>query len=231
MSVSPLAHRDGGAGNWPRRGSAPYGLVVHTPGSTAIAKARKLGIPPLEYLVAHYNERGRFGPHYVCDLDGTLVQLEDDDEVTWHVGWTTIMTRLYRTGRWRRVASAATVEAWDERWPGRRSPLELLPGDTPNACMLGIEVIPIVAPSEYEPLVPGMRYTAMQHESVRGLVRDLARRHRWPRAELRARVLGHEDLAPLPWPANPSGRADAGGGWDPGALRASPRWDWEWILR
>jgi hypothetical protein len=76
-----------------------------------------------------------------------------------------------------------------------------------------------------EPLSPGLRYTAAQHEAVAFYAVDLARRagnldelvaglDKGPSA----RLCGHEDANPMDRPA-----------WDPGAMRLLPWWDWSYV--
>jgi N-acetyl-anhydromuramyl-L-alanine amidase AmpD len=70
---------------------------------------------------------------------------------------------------------------------------------------------------------PGLLFTEAQHRALVALGRDLAARHGWPAGWGRTpRLVGHEDVQLLE-------RQDAGGGWDPGALRAKPYIDFEFI--
>ena len=71
----------------------------------------------------------------------------------------------------------------------------------------------------------GLRFTRAQHETIARLAWDIAQRHEWPRTESwwrSTRLLGHEDITPL-------SRCDKNGGWDPGALREKPYFDWNFI--
>jgi hypothetical protein len=70
----------------------------------------------------------------------------------------------------------------------------------------------------------GLLFTSVQHETIARLVWDIAQRHGWPRHEpwwRSTRLLGHEDITPLS-----RSLPDRNGGWDPGALREKPYWDW-----
>lgn len=72
---------------------------------------------------------------------------------------------------------------------------------------------------------PGLRFTQAQHDTVAELAVDVARRNAWPADEewwRTPRLLGHEDLTPI-------ARCDRNGGWDPGALRDEPYFDWEYV--
>jgi N-acetyl-anhydromuramyl-L-alanine amidase AmpD len=72
---------------------------------------------------------------------------------------------------------------------------------------------------------PGLRFTKAQHETIARLAWDIAHRNAWPSNERwwrSPRLLGHEDITPL-------SRHDKNGGWDPGALREKPFFDWKYV--
>jgi hypothetical protein len=76
-------------------------------------------------------------------------------------------------------------------------------------------------------MTEGLRFTKAQHEAVARLACDVATRNGWPLTERwwrTPRLLGHEDLSPI-------SRHDSRGGWDPGALREKPFFDWEYVYR
>jgi N-acetyl-anhydromuramyl-L-alanine amidase AmpD len=104
-----------------------------------------------------------------------------------------------------------------------------------NAPYLHLEMIPCVFAEGHElvtaaePLRAGLRFTKAQHDAVVALACDVAARKGWDDPDDHARwwrtprLLGHEDLTPL-------SRHDKSGGWDPGALRPAPYFDWQYVL-
>jgi hypothetical protein len=221
-----------------------YGLVVHTTGGGLPSKAVARGLYPTVLGVEHYNRS--HGCHYLCGwrgLDGDLLQIADDREQAAGVGvraddpasnqWASV-----RRGRgaWEGDLPIDLVVRWRRRWPEWSNPLDLLPGtETANAPYLHLEMIPCVFHGERglvtaaEPMTPGLRFTRAQHDAVVALARDTADRKGWFQiGEVpwwrTPRLLGHEDLTPL-------SRHDRGGGWDPGALRPAPYFDWGYVLQ
>jgi hypothetical protein len=222
-----------------------HGLVVHTTGGGLPGKAVARGLYPTVLGVEHYGRS--HGCHYLCGwrgLDGDLLQLADDREQAHGVGvraddpasnqWTSV-----RRGRgaWERDLPIDLVVRWRRRWPEWANPLDLLPGtETANAAYLHLELIPCVfhgareLVTAAEPMAPGLRFTRAQHDAVAGLARDIADRKGWHQVGAAApwwrtpRLLGHEDLTPL-------SRHDRAGGWDPGALRPQPYFDWGYVLQ
>jgi len=93
-------------------------------------------------------------------------------------------------------------------------PLDLLPhgAKSPNHNSVSIEFVQW-----------GGQFLLTEAQYVNGykLVLDICTRHGIPHN--RVGVLGHEDVCPW-W------RDDAGGGWDPGAHRVTPRFSWEAML-
>jgi N-acetyl-anhydromuramyl-L-alanine amidase AmpD len=194
----------------PRRGD-PWGLVVHTTGSTLVARARAHRADPLEYAVSYYLRPDSYHPHYVCGWDGALVQICDELQVAPHVGMSAADLAAYRSGSWsHRIDATHWRRAWEHR--GFSSPLELYPGRSPNSVYVGIELLPLEQTGER-----GLRFTIAQHDRVSQLAGDIAARYLLGHAV--GRWVGHEDVTPV-------SRWDAGGGWDPGARRATPRFDW-----
>lgn len=195
------------------------GIALHTTGSGLPAKAVAAGQAPLDAAIAYY--RTSFSPTYVIGWDGTIAAIYADELYkTSHVGVEHDDLAPLRSGAWRLQVSPATSLAWSRRWGSSRNPLDLVTaigGTLPNDATIGIEMIPMTdgrtqwAP----PMRPGLRFTRAQHDAARALVADIARRHHFPTGWRSSRLFGHEDL-------NPLRRQDAGGGWDPGRLRASP---------
>lgn len=216
-------------------------LVVHMTGRTFVARAMKRGDDPLEALLAYYTQK-RTSSHYLGGWAGELWQMTDDRIRVGHVGVTATERRLYLRGGWARgepdhegrVIAPPTVKRWREAWPGYKSPQHLFDGKSINDRAVGIEMPPCWVGGEYieEPLRDGLWHTAAQHCLVAMLACDLAERHGWhrvwwmdPRGGRRTPSLpGHEDV-------DLYGRSQKTGGWDPGALRKSPRWDWDTVQR
>lgn len=210
-----------------------FGAFTHTTGAgLPLAAERKRRDPKLD-AVDIYNET--HGCNYVVGWDGEVIQVADETEQAMGVGispgqpdqWASVSAGR---GRWKDALPPDLVRRWIERWPGFANPLDLLPGTQyANAPYVQIEMIPCVFGSHSTvmpaPAGPGLRFTHHQHDSIAKLYVDLARRHSWPDEWWRTpRMLGHEDVSPLP-------RHDAGGGWDPGWLRAAPYFDWSHVVR
>lgn len=205
----------------PRRGLV-FGLVVHCSGRSKVNEAIRLGVPVLDHLVAYYRPAA-FSAHYVLGYQGDIVQVTADDRRVPHVGIEPPQREAYLSGRWRtdRRLVAAAVNRWRDQWFPWASPQHLFPGSSPNGAYVGCELPPLAKPT-----ADGLWYTLAQHLSVAALASDLRARHGWPSWATRGlpcqRLLGHEDLDAYE-------RWDKGGGWDPGALRAQPRFSWKLV--
>lgn len=221
-----------------------YGLIVHTTGGGLPAKARAKDKYPTVLGASVYH--ASHGCHYLCGwrgLDGDLLQLADDREQAQGVGvraddpehdqWRSVKRGR---GAWERDIPGDLVARWRRRWPGWANPLDLLPGtEMANAPYLHLEMIPCVFAEGHElvtavePMRAGLRFTQAQHDAAVALACDVADRKGWHDAAALApwwrtpRLLGHEDLTPL-------SRHDKHGGWDPGALRPAPYFDWVYVL-
>lgn len=195
-------------------------VVVHTTGTGIVQAARDAKRDPLDEALRRYRRVGGVFPHYVIGTSGRTVQVASEDVIAWHVGIESPQWVQYETGVWTRRVAPSALEAWQDRWPGRQSPLDLLPMDgarraRPNDVSIGVELVP-TGSAKYTG--PGKVYTGEQYQALAELLADIAaRRGHMP-------VLGHEDLEPLD-------RWDRGGGWDPGALRADPWFDWRRVTR
>lgn len=221
--ISPLAkpasHLQRGHGRRP----SLHGLVVHTTGGGIVDQADAHKVDPLEHAVVYYGD-APYHPHYVCGWDGKLVAICDEDLIAYHVGLDPLrgdVRLLAIGGGWEdRVAAA---EVWHHTWEPRgvRAPAQLMTfaGRTSaNAHFVGIELLPQRGQDRRGPLW----FSDEQHETVALLAADLFARHGI--APSYRALFGHED-------ANPLDRFDAGGGWDPGALRPRPRFDWHRIYQ
>lgn len=219
-----------------------YGLVVHTTGSGLPAKARARGVYHTVQAVDYYS--GSHGCHYVNGWNGAeggdLLQLADEREQANGVGVSNRdqpdkdQRRSIDAGRFEDDLPAVLVRRWRERWPGVAHSLDLLPGtQTVNSCYVHVECVPcvfhtddgLIVGSGVQPLRPGLRFTQAQHDTVAALAVDVARRNGWPADQSwwrTSRLLGHEDLTPI-------SRHDRNGGWDPGALRDEPYFDWPYV--
>lgn len=190
------------------------GIVVHTAGTGVVERARETGAQPLDVALRAYARAGAVFPHAVIGQDGRIVQVAEWERIAWHAGLTDEQRKLYETGAWRQRVPLEALALWDARWPGRRGPLDIVPGPW-NETTIGIELVPAGA-AKY--VGAGGVYARAQLAALRILLAAL-------RERLGAGlvVVGHEDLEPLE-------RWDAHGGWDPGALRAQPWLRWEEVL-
>lgn len=212
-----------------------WGFLIHTTGGGVTDKAKAQGRHPLDVALAVYaasqagsNGYRWGGPHYVGDHEGDLYQIAPDNVKTAHCGgrsekYPNGTRALYIDGSWTSKISASIVAAWRARWQGKAHPYSLFPSRDPNTDYVGLELIPIGDGFGGEPMAPGLRFTRAQHDAAILLGRDLAARHEWPTGwERTGRLVGHEDVDIL-------NRSDASGGWDPGYLRASPYFDFEYV--
>lgn len=213
--ISPLAHPGPHLQQRPPRPRDPIGLCVHTTGSGIVESARRAGADPLEWAVSYYLRPTSYHPHYVIGWDGAVIALCDEDHVAPHVGFAESERVAYDRPTWHRGTMAPWIDAWRPR--GISSPLQLYPGSTPNRAFIGVELLPL----EQAARAGGVWFSPLQHEAVADLAADIFARYALlPRAD---HLVGHEDL-------NPLRRWDAGGGWDPGARRARPRFDWPLVF-
>ena len=228
---------------------APWGLLFHTTGRGLPAKAARTGRPVLELALDTYrkSQDGRLhgykvdpktgkvtgyrwgGPTYVLPHDGKLIQVADERIMTHHCGGPGARA-LYVSGKWVEKSSPQMVARWHAQWgPKYRHPNQLFPSSTPNVDYVGVEMIPCGS-GLGEPMRPGLLFTEAQHRTCAALAVDMGARYRWPAGWWRTpRLLGHEDVQPLPTTEYAFGRGDAKGGWDPGFLRAQPFFDFDFV--
>lgn len=201
----------------------PWGMVVHTTGRGIVAKARRKLQSPSDsdigdYVVEYYRKRSIV--HYCITWEGVIHQLMPDNWRGAHVGigrerdWRGILRnerKRYLSGAWEKdINNDISVRRWRNRWPGWKSPQHMYPTKSPNACYIGVELVPL----------DDATYTDDQYSALEVLLNDRAQAHHWPLYwKDSTRLVGHEDI-------DAYGRWDKHGGWDPGALRAKPRFDW-----
>lgn len=208
-----------------RRRDALGGLCVHTCGRPWIL--RQDTTDPhvlLDRLCDYY--RDKTATHYVVSQRADIVQIASDLEVAWGAAMSNPKTQdgqIERERRWadwiQEKGHSETWKRWRQRWLGFDRPSDLVrwhgAGASANRVLIHIEVMPQTTRS-------GIYFTPAQHDAVAALAADLAVRHGWaeePEWWRSPRLVGHEDLSSTRWHPRL-------GGWDPGALAASPRWDW-----
>lgn len=209
---SPLAHPYEKLKRWQKRTAPIFGLCVHTMGTDPWDVAKRLKIDPFEWVVSYYARPDAYGPHYAINRDGTIIQISSEEEKAAHVGLTAKQREMYLSGAWEKTHPRVFAR-WKENWlhHNHKSPSHLYPGPSPNNVYIGVELLP---DKEY-----GVFFTDEQYKALRALWIDIRLRHGLV-AFQKERFLGHEDL-------NPLDRWSEGGGWDPGALREKPFFDWK----
>lgn len=211
-----------------------WGCVIHTTGSGLARLWKQRGQPGdlLEFATAFYADPGNYAPHYLIGHAGTIVQIANEKEKMPHVG-----TRgskgenrreQYLSWEWTGLVSYSALYQWNLQWstgaPDRsyKSPFHLFPGSSVNNIYVGIENIPVTGTSA-RPMRPGLRFTQAQHDANIRLVVNIAIRNGLPKGWASSpRLVGHEDVGLID-------RHDKGGGWDPGALRAQPYFDMNYV--
>jgi len=219
-----------------------YGIVNHTTGQGLPDKAMKEGVYPTVRAQRYYS--GSHGCHYINGYrgheGGDLIQMAHEGEQANGVGTTeqrkggeiqkgqkqSVLGKY--SGNWKTDLPASLVKRWQNRWPGYSNPLDLLPGITTcNPAYVHVENIPLTTywiKQGFEPAFKGSYYTMAQYRTVAALALDLARRKKWEWEWWRTpRLLGHSDITPI-------SRHITTGGWDPGALMATPRFSWQLVL-
>lgn len=207
-----------------------WGVLLHTTGGGVTDVAKKKGIQPIDeaidvYIASQNGSNGYKwgGPHYVIEHDGTIHQVAPDNILTAHAGGP--HRAQYLDGSWVPKVSHATALQWVSRHPLVANPYQPFPSTSPNDDYVGIEMIPIGDGFGGAPMAAGLRFTLAQHDAAIQLARDIGARHALPLGwGATARLTGHEDVDPIE-------RSDAGGGWDPGFLRASPYFDFAYVRR
>lgn len=230
-----------------------HGLVVHMTGGSIVKKAVEAGVDPVVFASDYYSTKD-YSVHYLADYGGSLFQFTDDRLRTPHVGVSPFERGAYLDGAWARgkrargqgsqgligPVSKTAVSRWQESWDGYQSPQHLFPTRYVNDSYVGIEMPPCGFHvdgkwkhlPDHEPHREGLRHTTGQHVAIAILAWDLAQRWGWPndwhvdpRGNARSpRLLGHEDVDLF-------GRSNRSGGWDPGWLRKSVWFDWDFVYQ
>ncbi len=207
----------------PKQADPWWGDCVHTTGSgvpdRAIEFTNKYGEAwsPAEIACYFYAKPSMGCPHEVIDTDGAVYRIVDESMIPAHCGVQSWMRRVMLDGSWEDYCPPEMVRQWRKAW-GRRweSPQHMFTGTNANWRYRGTELIP----------TRDRLYTGPQLEALCKRLAWSSRTYKIPHLSLTQpqRLLGHEDLNPFPTAKD--GRADTKGGWDPGARRAVPRFDW-----
>lgn len=215
-TLSALAHCVRGFHPSDGRVTQPRLVVVHCTGGEPATRslATDGSRPAIEFALDVYERRGPddVWPHYVIDFNGAIHATSDERRRARHAGWRKLGGAAFWTsGAW------SPPSWWRAAWPDAATPVDLLPAGSasPNTDSIGIEL-----------LVHHQRYTHDQYVALARLIADLATRYpalRPSTAPEAGRLLGHEDVDPR---TGRDGRANAGGGWDPGGHRDDPFFDW-----
>jgi N-acetylmuramoyl-L-alanine amidase/D-alanyl-D-alanine carboxypeptidase len=215
--LSPLSITLRGLRKAPHEQPGPIAaIVLHNTSRGPANRAEKAGYskPAVHYALNYYIGGDGGFPHYVVDFNGTIYATCDERRMAHHAGW------VHKGGAKLFVTDWVKPEWWSRVWSkqGIKTPLNLLPkgARSPNARTIGIELM----------ILPDLSYTEDQYRALARLVIDIQRRNpelRIGSAPSKA-LLGHEDFAPV---TAEGGRADRKGGWDPGAHREDPYFDWQ----
>lgn len=214
--LSPLAITLRGLRKAKTRRAKVSQIVVHMTGSGPVSQSKKSGYtkPAIDFALNWYLDGNGGYPHYVIDFNGTIYATCDERFASAHAGW------VHAGGKARFQSASWKAPAWWLAVWGRfgfRSPIDLLPKGMagPNSGSIGIELLITSKPA----------FTDAQYRALARLVADIAQRHSIAiPAAPSPTFLGHEDYAPIP--TEEKGRANAAGGWDPGAHRANPYFSW-----
>lgn len=170
----------------------------------------------MERAISVYS-KGLF-PHYVIAWGGKLIQIAAEETRASHAGIDRKEYRAYRDGTWVNMVSKTSLDRWRARWREYNNPLELFPGRSPNSAYIGVELIPLLQTDSNN----GSWFTQDQYQMLGYLCDDLTVRYGINLEG--SRLVGHEDVEPL-------ARWNRAGGWDPGAMRAKPRFLWSELRR
>lgn len=192
-----------------------WGILLHTTGSGILALAEKRGWTPDEAAVWTYSQTWMNCAHYLNLQDGTLVQIVSERLIAPHCGVKGWQYTAMKDGTWVDYTPPVMLAEWRKAWPNVKAPTSLYPHvGSANADVIGVENVP----------QPGGTFTDAQYATLRAFVAERDAFHGMQIATHKNRLLGHEDVNPFYTKDN--GRADKAGGWDPGARRPVPKFDW-----
>lgn len=225
--VSPLAYPPPEARAIRSTNTASRGswFVIHCTGGGPAKRSRASGfnVSAVDYALDFYLSKGAPHAHYVIDFNGAVYACKSEDQEAAHAGWTALGGSTFWTERW-------TAPAWwKQAWPDAASPKDLLPDSDiryPNQHSIGVELLITDRDAKF--------YTADQYRGLARLLAEVSRRRGIPLAGAPCRrLLGHEDVHPITDGQYPGidGRANLGGGWDPGGHRNRPYFDWDALWR
>jgi hypothetical protein len=198
-------------------------IVDHITGRATWNNAEKYKQDPLTRLDNYFTKDGKPFAHYCIGPWGRIVQIAYERERPWAQGLS--------YGQ----ALQPAPSFWKDYWGVQRGLLSVVHlmgelhrayGDDPNGNFHSPNDRSIAI--EHVQYGNGFKLTGMQYRMSHMLHLDIAMRHGMDMAGVldwrhRLQVLGHEDV-------NPWERGTKAGGWDPGALRAKPRFCWRCLL-
>ena len=208
-----------------------HGLVVHTTGAGLPSKALDRDQDITDRAKKHY--LNTHGTHYLNTYDGSVFQVANEIMRANGVGMKEQEGIVKDVIMWetKSFKNDDAEAIWYMRWFFNKSPLDLFPGTSANACYVHMEMPPCIfwhnnkLHTVAEPMREGLRFTKAQHDSVVRMSVDIADRNKLSMGwQFSGSLVGHEDLSPV-------SRVVKSGGYDPGALRKNPWFDWDYVYK
>lgn len=192
-----------------------WGMLLHTTGSGILTLADARGWTPDEAAIWTYSQEWMNCSHYLNLQSGTLILITSEQRIAPHCGVKPWQYRAMKNGSWEELVPPTMLTEWRKAWPNVKAPTSLYPYvGSANADVIGVENVP----------QPDGTFTDEQYATLRALIAERDKFYNMDIARHRNRLLGHEDVNPFYTKDN--GRADKKGGWDPGARRPVPKFDW-----